>query len=306
LRGDKSPETSRAFVEEILTSLRKRDADTAALVFVDVNSPIRMMARQLPSVFCRDFLAATKVHWKMELAENIDEVWRRFSGDHRRQLRRKARKLHAEFGEQIRVSSLRGPADVDRIMQDAEQVARTTYQRGLGVGFSATDEMRKRLSLQAQKDWLRAYILYISNAPCAFWIGSLYKGVFYSDYLAHDPGYDKHSVGTFLTMNTIEALCGEGAKGIDFGPGHSRYKQQFSNSRHEESTVYIFAPTIKGIGLNVVRTFLGLIDSALKMVLQHARLLSQVKRLARWRISQRETSSDTRAAYSSSCPGSHR
>lgn len=285
LRGDASPESSQALVEEILKSLRRGEADAATLTFVDVNSSICKLGKELPGALSRDFHTSANVHWRMDLAKSIDEVYARFSSDHRGQLRRKAKKLVAEFGDKVRVACLRDITDIERIMQDVEQVAKKTYQRGLGVGFSASEEMRNRLDLQAEKSWLRTYLLYIDETPCAFWVGSLYDGIFYSDYLGHDPTYDKHSVGTFLTMKTIEALCAEGAKGVDFGPGDSRYKQQFGNSRTDETTVYIFAPSLKGIALNAGRTASGFIDSTVKRTLGRAQLLPKIKKLWRKRAS---------------------
>jgi hypothetical protein len=45
-------------------------------------------------------------------------------------------------------------------MEHAESIAEKSYQRGLGVGFANTPEVRKRLELESQKKWLRASILY--------------------------------------------------------------------------------------------------------------------------------------------------
>jgi hypothetical protein len=281
LRGDESPETSRVLIEEILKSLRRGESDVAVLSFVDANSPICKAATELTDSWRRGFQASQSVHWRMDLPSDIEGVFARLSGDHRGQLRRKAKKLVAKFGNDVRVVCLGEMPDVGCIMRDVEAVAQKTYQRGLGVGFCVSDEVRNRLQLQAAKGWLRAYVLYIQEKPCAFWVGALYGGVFYSDYLGHDPDYDEHSVGSYLTLKTLEALCQAGAKRVDFGPGDSRYKQQFGTSKCEETTVCIFASTMKGVTLNLGQTVFGFTDAVLKKALQCTQLLPKVKRL--WR-----------------------
>lgn len=286
LKGDASAENTNALITELCANLRAGDFDLAVLSFVDAASPLCELARTIPGFLSRDSSQPTNAHWKMDLAGDIKEIYRRLSSDHRGQLRRKVKKLGAEFGDKVEVRCLRDPADVRFVLQDVEEVARKTYQRGLGVGFSAVDEVKGRLQLQAEKGWLRAHILYIEGKPCAYWVGSLYEGVFYSDYLGHDPAYDKHSVGTFLTIKTIEELCREGAREIDFGPGESRYKQQFGTCKTDETHVYIFAPTFKGVALKVGRAISGRIDRTVRLTLERTKLLQRVKKHWRTRAAQ--------------------
>jgi len=285
-RGDESTECSQALIAEVLRLLKDGEFDVANLGFVDAHSILCRLARELPGTLSRDVLPSRSAHWKMDLAGNIDEIYRRFSSDYRGQLRRKAKKLIAEFGENIRVVCLREPSDVERIVEDVELVAKKTYQRGLGVGFSVSDETWNRLRFQAEKFWLRAFILYIEDQPCAFWVGALYDGVFYSDYLGHDPAYDRHSIGTFLTTKAIESLCSEGGKQIDFGPGDSRYKRQFGTSNSEELSIFIFAPSLKGMVLNCGRTIFGCIDWILREGFKRTDIPQRIKKMWRKRATE--------------------
>jgi len=68
---------------------------------------------------------------------------------------------------------------------------------------------------------------------------------------------------------------------VDYGPGNAQYKELLSNQRWQDTSVYIFAPSIKGISLNLVRSFLAGIDQYAKKVLNSTRLLQRVKK--RWR-----------------------
>jgi CelD/BcsL family acetyltransferase involved in cellulose biosynthesis len=88
----------------------------------------------------------------------------------------------------------------------------------------------------------------------------------------------------YLIMKVIEGFCGghrEGVTAVDFGPGHAQYKEILSTEEWLETSVYIFAPTLKGTSLNLVRTFIGGIDQTLKKALARTKLLRKIKKA--WR-----------------------
>jgi CelD/BcsL family acetyltransferase involved in cellulose biosynthesis len=180
---------------------------------------------------------------------------------------------------------------LDRVIAEAEVIAKKTYQRGLGVGFEDTPAMHGRLNFCAQKGWLRAGVLYIGDRPCAFWIGTVYDGVFVSDFLAFDPEFRDYSLGSYLLIAMIEEFCKEGIKAVDFGFGPGEYKERFGNSELREASVHIFAPNFKGITLNALRTVTVLVENTLKKTLQKTNLLPKIKRLWRERVSQKPAAS---------------
>ena len=142
----------------------------------------------------------------------------------------------------MKVSCYREPGELDDVIPQVEEIAKKTYQRGLGVGFQDTEEIRRRLRFCAEKGWLRVYVLHLGDLPCAFWIGTLYHGCFCSDYLAFDPNFGAYSPGTFLLMKVVEEFCGAGVKEIDFGPGEGRYKEQFGNLPSNEASIFVSHP----------------------------------------------------------------
>src|SRR6266404_9117806 len=105
------------------------------------------------------------------------------------------------------------------MIRDVEDVAKKAWQRLRGGGFIGTEHMRKRLHLAGCKGWLRAYILYVENRPCAFSLGTLYGDTFYWDFTGYDPQYDRYSPGVFLFMRMLEDLCPQSVKLVDFGFG---------------------------------------------------------------------------------------
>lgn len=170
------------------------------------------------------------------------------------------------------------------MITDVEPVARTSYQRGLGVGFIDSPATREQLRLKAEKGWLRAYVLYVADRPCAFWIGDINQATFGSDYTAYDAKLEMYSPGMCLILKIIEGFCDgnrEGVTEVDFGTGFAQWKEVLSNRKWEEENVHIFAPTAKGISLNLVRSFIAGVDQAVKKLLASANLLQVIKK--RWR-----------------------
>jgi CelD/BcsL family acetyltransferase involved in cellulose biosynthesis len=173
------------------------------------------------------------------------------------------------------------------MFRDVEEVAKKTYQRGMGVGFQSNQEMREHFELQAGNGWLRAYVLYLESTPAAFWIGDVYQQTFYSHFMGYDPVFAKHSPGMYLIMQTVESFCAEGkVRQIDWGLGDAQYKDVLGTSEWMEASFYLFAPTVSGLTLNLLRTPAALVDDLAKSALAHSSLLSRIKKS--WRGSLRK------------------
>lgn len=285
-RGNPSPENSTEFVKSIIASLKDNEADIASLDHLQMESPLCHRALTLPAFATRDHFAKPETHYLMALPENMAAVYKGLSNNHRWELRRKSKRFLSIYGDKAKVRCFREAADVDVLMPEIEAVARKTYQRGLGVGFQDTEQMRRRLRLCAAKGWLRGYILQVSNVPVAFWIGTAYNGSFCSDYLGFDPGYGEYSPGTFLLTKVIEDLCSNGIAEIDFGFGDARYKGRFGNRQLAETTVRIFAPSPKGVTLNLILTLTVATNHAFNTALERTRLLPIIKRYWRGRLAR--------------------
>jgi hypothetical protein len=217
----------------------------------------------------------------MVLAENMDQVFSAFSSGLRAEVRRKKRKIVSDFGDRTRIQCFRDESDLENVIPQVEEVAKKTYQRGLGVGFENSPRLRQRLELCARQQWLRIYLLTIDGKPCAFWIGTVYNGTFYSDYNGYDPSFRDYSLGTFLLISMIEDFCTDRVGAIDFGFGQAEYKDRFSNCRATKASIFVFSPNLRGLRLNAVRTLTGSIDAALRRMLERTDMLPRIKKF--WR-----------------------
>jgi hypothetical protein len=279
--GDLCADNAEKLVWEIIGSLREGEADLADFRFLKTDSSLYRSIVQLPGFLLRDRFPLVQRHWSMKLPEKPEGVSNCISGHERRQIRRRAKQLEADYSGGIRVERFTTIGDGERIFADIEEVARKTYQRGLGVGFFNNRESRERLRFEAEKGWLRVHITYVADSPCAFWMGSLYHGVFHSGDVGYDPAYKKYEIGKQLLVKVLEDLCHEGARQVDFGLGDADWKQRFGDAEWQEASVSIFAPSLRGFGINLCRTPILMIEKAAKRALERTQILARIKKL--WR-----------------------
>ena len=281
LRGNPASENCDLMVNEILRSLSQGEADVAYMNFLRPESDLYRLATTKPGLLSRDYVRITQPHFGATLPATVEEMYRSLPAGLKGFNKTKHNKLLREYAGRIEIKCFREVAEIDVLAQDVEQVASTSYQRGLGVGFKDNPATRERLRLKAEKGWLRAYVLYLADRPCAFWIGDINQGTFGGDYIGYDPEFGKYSPGMFLLTKVLEGFCdanGEGVTGVDFGPGNAQYKELLSNQRWLETSVYIFAPALKGVSLNLLRTLVGRMDQTVKKVLARTGLLQKTKK----------------------------
>lgn len=282
MQGEDSYEICVTMLSEIQNALRQREADIVHLNSLNVESNLYQVIKNSTNWFSKEKGLVPVVHRMMSLPDDFDEFLQAKSQKHRYWLRRINRILEKDYPESIKIKSFLQRDEVDMLCGDAEEIAQKTYQRGLGVGFIDSSEIRSILYLAAEKGFLRGYILYVEEKPCAFCIGRCYGDTFYFDYTAYDSEFKKYEVGTIIFIKMIERLCLEkNIKYFDFGFGDSLYKQRYGDKSWEEFSFYLFPGTLKGIKLIIIKSLSSLVSNYSKAILTHYKILDKVKR--NWR-----------------------
>jgi Acetyltransferase (GNAT) domain len=162
--------------------------------------------------------------------------------------------IHSCFGIRCRDSLHPVRARVASACSDIAALARKTDEARLfGLDFVETLEEREPTIVAAQKGWLRVYILYLNREPAAFWMCTSYDGCLQADHAGYDPAWRIFSPETLLFLHIIEDLADQGIKVVDFGCGNSQSQECFADLRRFESGIHIYAPTLYGLLLNVLR-----------------------------------------------------
>jgi len=285
--GNLSGESSEALISEILAALNRREADAAVFRFLKTDSPLYCAATQSAPIFQRDHCLTPQTHRGMSLPHEVQTLRARFSVKVRKNHRWQANKLLHDYSGNVRVKCFRESSELDQLFRDAEEVAQKTYQRGLGVGFENNQNMRERLAFEAYRGGLRAYVLYVGGRPSAFWIGTVYKETFFSNFMGYDPSLARYSPGTYLLLQVIDGFCvgsERDVNAIDFGLGDAAYKELLGDHEWQEATVYLFGRSPRSIVLNLLRTPVVLLDRALRHALHRTNLLAKVKHAWRERV----------------------
>lgn len=284
LLGNQSSDNCKVMINALMRSLQNGEADLVAFTNVPLACPLYVLAQRSPKLLVRDHFPEVNLHCGMTLPRNVEEIYRGLPPKVRKNLKWQAKQLLKTEALNVRVECFCGIDEVERMIGEVEEVARKTYQRGLGVGFADNPEMRNRLSLGARKGWMRTYVLYLENKPSAFCVGTLYDGTYHTDFVGYDPHYAKYSPGTFLLMTILEELCNQGIRGVDFGYGVEGYKQRFGDSKWHEAMVRIYAPTARGLALKLLTALTLLTDRLARKILDQINVLPILKKLWRKRV----------------------
>ena len=282
--GREDEQTAAVVCEELMSALRRREADVARLRNLKVGSPLHRAARSSPGVLTRDRLTIPSPHWRARLSGSFEDYLGRRSAKTRSNLRRYGRKFEAAFPDAIEFRTFRDPAELDRLLEDSRAVYTGTYQHALGVGFSDSGIEREVTTLALTRGWFRGFVLYANGKPCAFWHGIRYGRVFSTGPTGYDPAFASHRVGTYVLGRMVEELCREGGlEWIDFGFGDAEYKQHFGDESWLEEDVLVWARRPRPMRLNVTRTALLAADRSARTLLRRRQLLARARRLWRTR-----------------------
>lgn len=271
-----------AILAELKSRLRRGEADLLILNLLPENGPFwsllpkhRLIGHQ-PSSW--------SVHRELHLRPTPGFLLSDMRAKHRYWIKRKNRELEAAFPDKVRWIWFSSFPELALLCSKLELVARQTYQRGLKAGFIDDAETRARLGLIARRGQLRVCLLEIDGVPKAFWLGEVYKNVFHSAATGYTPDVQQFEVGTLLFLRVVDELVKEGVLQLDFGLGDAHYKKRFGDRSWREGTAYMYAPTPKGLFLEIYFGFCEILDRILRRLLGRLRIVDYVKKVWRRKI----------------------
>jgi CelD/BcsL family acetyltransferase involved in cellulose biosynthesis len=177
-----------------------------------------------------------------------------------------------------RVESVRGPGEAP--LEAIDAIARTTYQRRLGAGFSLA--RAEVLQVALTHGWARVFLLYDGETPVAFWWCAIHGDTIRLNTTGYVQRYAAQRPGIYLLMRVIEdAIADPALRMLDFGPGRSPYKERFSNDGYEERNLLLFAPTFRAQRARVIRTGVDVVAAGARRTLDATGGTERLK--ATWR-----------------------
>ncbi len=288
--GD-DPEASAALFAELQRSLLRGEADMASLHMIPVDTELYRLFRTVPRAVSRDYYPFVTLHWRRGLPARFEELRQAWSKNHRKSIRKSAKKLRRDHNGDVEVRLYEKPEDVGFLIEHVESIARTTYQRGLGVAFNNDTLTRERMALAAQQGWLRSYLLHVNGTPCSYQLGFRYGAGYFAMGRGYDPAFKHYSAGTHVFLTALERACEDTMIDFwDFGIGDAEHKHVYGTEQWQEAKVYIFSRSLKGLKLSALWTVTNLLSDMGRRVLGKTGLLKKIKRFWRYRLqaSQRD------------------
>ncbi len=267
-----------ALVGVVSEALRSGEADVALLPPLELGSDLAVAVGSLGGPLTRQPLIAPWTRRLLVLPASYEAFLVSLSHKTRKGVRRDARRLEEAFGGRLRLAVLREEGDLEQLVRDADRVAGSAYQRGLGAGFAATAEQRELARVGLEHGWVRGYLLYLDADPIAYWLCSVYDRTILLRTGGYDESYAEHRVGIHLLMRVIEDACADPSLDVlDFGPGDAAYKQQFSSGSRVERNALVFAPSFRGRRINLTRTAILAPAQAAHAALESASLTDRAR-----------------------------
>lgn len=249
--GQPSPAVDKMLAAELLKATKSGEVDSICLERLSLHSRLFREIQQLRGFLVRERVPHIFCYSVLSLNAPERERLRVFAGKARREIRRKTRILERAFPGQVGLKCFSQLSELDAGMCDAMRVAVTTWQYYLGVGLTDTAQSRDMFRFFAHQGWLRIYVLYVRDVPCAFLVGQLYQSVFYCQYVGYHPNFARYSVGSLLTARAFEDLAAAGVQRVDLGEGGQEHNRRLGCQLCEEGTVHVYSPTTRGQLMNL-------------------------------------------------------
>jgi len=290
--GKMDDQLAKISVKYLWSMLVSGMADVIEFQYLSEDSPL-LNALQIHSSgwFC-DKKPRWSIHWDMEIPSGGSFIEHKVRAKHRTGFRKRERELETAFPGKVSWRWLNRFDDIPALCARLEEVAARAYQRGLGTGFIDNEEYRQRLSLFASRGQLRVQLLEIDGKVRAFWFGYLYQDVFHLSETGYDPDLSKYEVGTLMFIRLNDELIKEGVRKLDFGIGDALYKRRFGDRSWREGTVWLFAPTAKGLVLRSTMGLFSTVDKFGRNAIQTLGVLDRIKTGWRRRLAPGKSSGE--------------
>ncbi|MFN3652918.1 MAG: GNAT family N-acetyltransferase [Armatimonadota bacterium] len=221
-------------------------------------------------------------YWLLKLEPDFDSYLSRFSGRSRRKLQNTVRRLESVEGE-VSVRRIARADEVPPLLQHVERVSHRSWQgTRLRRAVRASREMALRLTAEAERGWLRSYVLLRGKEPISFVLGRQVERVYYYDQVGYDPEWSDYSPGKVLLYRLLEDLHQhDPPEWLDFGYGDAEYKRFFGTHHERVVNTYLLRKRPRpAVALSIHATCAGT-SEVVRSLLERFNLRSRARRLLR-------------------------
>jgi hypothetical protein len=301
--GNRSPKMWRMLMQCVDDSLVSYNCDLAIIENACIDSVEHMETFGAFNRIRASSLGSASPHWVLQAPDSWNSFLAARSAKRRYWFKRLPKILDRDFPKRWSIQKYVAKEDALKFANDAELVAKKTYHRALSVGFKADSETRERIVMQASSGQLRSYILYADSLPVAFWYCFRSRDTLYLASTGFSNEMRVYEPGTVLLLKIIEECCGSDIRKIDFGLGNAEYKQRFGSESFQETSILVFATTIRGVLLNSTLRVWHLFCQVTAKILERMKMTQRIKSVWRRLIRRRKASEEERIQEEQSVAG---
>jgi CelD/BcsL family acetyltransferase involved in cellulose biosynthesis len=227
------------------------------------------------------------MHYYTDLSGTFEAYLSKFSPKTRSTLRRKLRRF-LELGDGCYMREYKCAEEMGEFYRLARGVSERTYQEKLFDGGLPVDaHFRDKLVRRAEVDSVRAYLLFLRNAPIAYLCCSAVNRILIYEYVGHDSRHAHLSPGAVLQLLAFQALFQEQAfTAFDFTQGEGAQKKFFGTHQLSCADLLYFPSTPSSRFWIALHLALDQVSASIGRSLHRVGLKAKVKKLVR-RISTR-------------------
>lgn len=265
--GNFDDDAANALVGALEPLLAAEQACCARFGYIPTASALFRRLARAPWLW-RDRFPHVNNRYSRSLPASYDALLAEHSKTTRKKLRNALNRLQRDHAVEFCCFT-----DASAYLADIQRIDQASYQHHIGAGFDAS---------VAHLPGVRAYLLYLDARPAAFYVGSLYRGVFWGLYTGFDPAFREQRPGVVLFQFVLEDLCNDQlAHTIDFGLGDSGYKDVFASTCEPHAELLLFRPSAAALPHLAARLARGAGRALLYSALTRMGLLQRLKTLYR-------------------------
>jgi hypothetical protein len=237
-----------------------------------------------------------RAHWLIKLAPTFEQYLTKFSGRRRSTLRNANRRIDKHAKEATWIERITEPAQVPAFLAHVKRVSSVSWQGTRLQQVVEDDEReRKKLAQQAERGWLRCYLLRSGENAVAFAIAEQVDGVFTYERIGYDPAWSNFRPGGVLLYRILEDLHAHDRPiWFDFGTGDAAYKQFWGTETYNAVDMYVLRPTPYMGLVRTVKWSLGTAENVARQSIDRLGLRARVSRyLKRGSTVSAETEDDS-------------
>ncbi len=219
----------------------------------------------------------------IDMSGSYDDYLAQFSSKTRSTFNRKRRKLAEHSGGTLDIREYRTSEELIQFLDHALPLSALTYQaRLLDAGLPESTTARSEMLALAEKDSLRAYILFVNGEAASYLYLPIKNGIITYAFLGYDPEIANLSPGTVLQLEALERLYTEKKyRFFDFTEGEGAHKQMFATGSVEACSFFLLKNSLSN---RLLLSSLDVFDrtiATLKRLAERSKINSYIRRRLR-------------------------